>query len=108
MSISIVASGVPEYNSLKMAATSATASKLSQTEQENDINGDGVLSIVEKAAYLKAVAKVEPVASQSADKAGKFTNISKTDTLTISDEAMRLYKEAQEQKAQEQSNLLVS
>ena len=108
MSISFVVNGVPDYNSLKMATSSATASKLSPTEQEYDVNGDGVLSTVEKAAYLKAVAKVEAVASQSSDKAAKFTGISKTDTLTISDEAMRLYKEAQEQKTQEQSNLLVS
>lgn len=85
-----------DYSSLKISGASSSAnsqaltsstSELSEEEKKYDVDGDGTLSITEKAAYLEAQAKQKELESVS-----KYTKSEDAATLSISDEGLKLQK----------------
>jgi hypothetical protein len=70
------------------SASSGSASELTDEEKKYDIDGDGTLSITEKAAYREAKSKERALESLS-----KSIASGQADTVHISAEALKLQKE---------------
>jgi hypothetical protein len=76
-------------------ASTGGAGGLTEEEKKYDVDGDGTLSITEKAAYLEARAakSKEKALESAANSAGKSASSKNADTVSISEEALKLQKE---------------